>query len=409
MVGILRKTGAGYLHVRLVGTSPERFLNLCRNRNIFIWNISCKENQYEFCIGIDDYKALRPVVRKTKTMPYIKEKIGLPFFLSHWLQRKGFVGGLFLFVGLICLLSQMLWSVEITGVYTHTKPELLKFLNKNQIQIGMRMNKIRCTALEETIRKSYDDIGWVSAQIDGSKLVIQIKETNMPVVYQQETIPVHLVASKDGVIASVITRSGVPLVKAGTEVKEGDILISGVVDILGDGDLLLRREPVVADGDIMLETTYDYYDEKNLNYIGKEYTGRIKRRVVLEVFGKRMELLFPINFWQNFEKSDEIVENHDFSRGLIQEITQREYFEVGMVYSKEEVKDTLLKKFIRYSEKIGEKGVIIKKNNVKIRESGQKIITSGTLIVQEPVTTHRKILDSEWRSIPEDEHSGNDN
>ena len=28
----------GYVHVKLTGYAPERFLNLCGNRNILIWN-----------------------------------------------------------------------------------------------------------------------------------------------------------------------------------------------------------------------------------------------------------------------------------------------------------------------------------------------------------------------------------
>ena len=30
----------GYVHVKLTGYAPERFLNLCGNRNILIWNFA---------------------------------------------------------------------------------------------------------------------------------------------------------------------------------------------------------------------------------------------------------------------------------------------------------------------------------------------------------------------------------
>ena len=34
----------GYVHVKLTGYAPERFLNLCGNRNILIWNLKPCEN-----------------------------------------------------------------------------------------------------------------------------------------------------------------------------------------------------------------------------------------------------------------------------------------------------------------------------------------------------------------------------
>ena len=41
-----------------------------------------------------------------------------------------------------------------------------------------------------------------------------------------------LAAPKDGMVVSIVTRSGVPLVSAGMEVKKGDILVEGGVPIL---------------------------------------------------------------------------------------------------------------------------------------------------------------------------------
>ena len=43
--------------------------------------------------------------------------------------------------------------------------------------------------------------------------------------------PVDIVADRDCIITDMITRKGVPMVKEGSQVKEGDILVSGQVPV----------------------------------------------------------------------------------------------------------------------------------------------------------------------------------
>ena len=48
----LLKYIGGYLEVGLSGYAPERFLNLCGNHNILIWNLRKEEDVYRFFISI---------------------------------------------------------------------------------------------------------------------------------------------------------------------------------------------------------------------------------------------------------------------------------------------------------------------------------------------------------------------
>ncbi len=399
----------GYLLVELKGSSPERFLNLCRMRELYTWDINCDKNQYKFYMNIKDFKELKPIARKTKTMPKIKRRIGLPFYVSKTKTRVGFVAGFICFLCLILFMSKLIWSIEVKGQYTHTKEELMKYMNQNGIHQLILSKNVNCLALEESIRKEYEDIGWVSAQIDGTKLIVRIKETNMPKLYVQQTTPVHIVADRDGTIVSIVTRKGTPLVKSGDEVKAGDILISGVVDIIGDNQILLRKDPVVADGDIMLNTKYEYQCKKSLKYKGKDYTGKIAKEVRISVKDKELILNTPEIFTKNWKNKSELVEIKQTLFGSIDLVTRREYVEIQKMYSIEDTKAYLTVKLKKYIQKITEKGVIIHQINVKINRIGTNMVASGTLTVSQPVTTYRKILDSEWRNTENNEHSGNDN
>ncbi len=57
-----------------------------------------------------------------------------------------------------------------------TDEALTEFLKTKEVSPGMRKKKVDCPGIVKAIRKEYNDIVWVSASIDGSRLKIQIKE-----------------------------------------------------------------------------------------------------------------------------------------------------------------------------------------------------------------------------------------
>ena len=392
----------GYLLVVIKSYSPERFLNLCRNRNILIWNLRKTEAGYEFNISLKGYLELRPIVRKTKTLPIIKKRYGLPFYLHKYKKRKVFFVGILIAGLLIYYMSLFIWDVEISGQYTHTEEAMIKFLNNTGVYAGVMKKEVNCQEIEETIRKQYTDIGWVSAEIRGTRLLIKITETNMPKPHVQQTEPCHIVADKDGIIRSIITRTGVPKVKIGDVVKKGDILVSGVVEIYGDDQSVIKRNPVIADADIIIKSFYEYKNEFPLAYDDKVYTQNIKKYYSLNLFGFDMYFLNPFKDYSDYEKYDHIVSasnlklNKNFYLPVIwSKIENKEYQLVSKVYSEEEALKKAQDELNLYISKLEECDVMILENQVVYTITDEKMIAEGKLIVEEPIRETRPVSEEE--------------
>ena len=71
----------------------------------------------------------------------------------------------------------------------------------------------------------FPELAWVGINTKGTKVDIEVVEKVMPIVEEMNSY--DLIASKDGVITECIVFQGVPMVKVGDIVKEGDLLIKG--------------------------------------------------------------------------------------------------------------------------------------------------------------------------------------
>lgn len=406
----------GYLIVFVGECSVERFINLCRKKNIFLWKLHKTEKGYEWNITVKEYKQLAPIIRKTKIFPKVKKRIGLPFFLYRYRKRKVFFFSILFCIGLVYYLSLFIWEITVEGQSAHTKEEIVKYLSSIDVYCGSKKNQLSCQDMEEKIRLQYTDIGWVSAEIKGTQLNIRLVETNMPVPKETVEEASHLVASHDGTISSIVTRKGTPFVKKGDTVKKGDILISGVLDIVGDNDVIIEKKSIVAEGDIYLKTRYTYKDALNKVYEKKVYTGQQKKNYGIGIFQKNFFIYNPFNPLKQDTKYDIIFNdvtlrvNESFALPIsLYEKVFRAYKEETSTYTKQEAKNILTERFHSYLSKLEGKGVIIKEKKVFLRQDTKQWSVEGYVSVEEPVTEYRKVEESEWRDYNLDELGGENN
>ena len=104
--------------------------------------------------------------------------------------------------------------------------------------------------LQQLYGKNFPEITWVSARIEGTRLILNIQEGIIPQKTNSNTSPCNLLADKDGVITDMIVRRGIPVKKPGSVAKKGELLVSGELHIMNDSQEVLRKEYVHADADI---------------------------------------------------------------------------------------------------------------------------------------------------------------
>lgn len=374
MIEIIRYL-KGYLAIRVCGFSPERFMNLCSHHGIFLWDVENHGDCYTMKISLSGFYKLKGITRKTGTRVAITGRYGLPFLSTRMWKRRifilGLVGSMIFWVGM----SRFIWAVEVEGNYFVTTDVFQDFLEKGGVRPGMKKNEVEIEALEKAIRAEFDIITWTSARIDGTRLLIQVKENDLIQTGEKEPddpdgTGMDLVAEKEGEVISIVTRSGVPKVTAGTSVAAGDILVEGGVPILNEDGTIRRYDYCRADADILLRCVYDLKEELAEKYEQKVYTGKEKKRSFVMLGAKKLQL--P-GAEKGFEEWDVVEEKTQlrlfgnyylpvyFGHDLV-----REYVTQERVYTKEQVKQLFEERIQKFIESLQEKGVQIIEKNVTI-------------------------------------------
>ncbi len=391
----------GYLRVRVWGFSPERFMNLCSNKGILLWDIVREGDVYYMNITLKGFWEIRPIAKKTGARVAILERYGLPFFLPRLLKRKMFVLGLVLAVVFWTVSSFFIWDINLNGNYQITDDVFQNFLKENQVRIGMRRDELDIQELEKQIRRQFPQITWASARLDGTKLLIDIKENDAPIATREHAVDEKhsmggaqdapgrdLVAEYNGRVVSIIVRSGVPKVAIGDTVEKGTVMVEGKVPVYNEDATVREYYYVDADADIVLEHASEFTASLPFDHTEKRYTGREKSSHYIKLGDRSWAL--PKN--RPFLVYDSVIKE---SRPLMLErlsvpafwgtVTYREYQNVEYKYTAEEAKDHLNQKLMDFLTDLEEKGVQIIEKDVKIETGNDAWVLKGQFLVQEPV------------------------
>lgn len=388
----------GYLLIRITGYSAERFLNACSHRGIRLWNLRPVDNSYEMNITIQGFRQIRQVARRTGTKVVIVRRVGLPFFLHRYRKRKLFFAGIAVCILMLLGLSRFIWNIDIRGNLTRTDETLLAFLETQDVKNGMKISDVDCERIVKDIRKEYNDIIWVSASIEGTKLIIQVKENEDSIPVNEEEASgeaTDIVADQDCVITSIITRKGVPQVQEGAEVKAGDILVSGQVPISNDAKETVGYRQQESDADILGRTTISYKDSQPLTYYEKKETYQYDmHEYYVKIGGYRLSVGKITNKnYENFElishEKQVMILDNLYLPIILGIRTVSPYDPIEKSYTKDEIQKSLSTRFLRYCEDLDKKGVEIIQNDVKIYTGSEEAQARGTLIVVMPVGTEK--------------------
>lgn len=241
------------------------------------------------------------------------------------------------------------------------------------------LDKIR----EKILDKYPDKLDWMEFDVDGMILNVRIEERIITDTSKEDKV-CNLVASKAGIINNIMVENGEVLVNINDYVKEGDILVTGIINYNEE-----IKRTTCASGEVYATTWYTVDVKIPFEYSEYTETGKKKYNVVWENnLNKHQILRSRFVTYNSYLKN--ILKIFDFNLYIE---TEMETKKVTKTYTEEEALEVGINKAIENVEiKLGEKDKIIDKKVLK------KVVNNSTMdievfvIVSELISAQEEIV-----------------
>ena len=381
----------GFLKISVKGYYIERFINICKNNKITIWNLKRKDNiELNLNVRIKEFKEICKIARKTGCKVKIKNKKGIPFLLHRYKKRKIFFILLILLALIIGLSSCFVWNVEIKEENGYELENIREDIEKAGLKVGIFKGKINTKEIINKIRLERKDVAWMGIELKGTNAIVKlVKSDEKPDIINEDEY-CNIISDKEGIITKISVQNGTANVKVGDTVKKGDILVNGWMEGKFTG---IRYVHSLAE----IEAKVWYTESIKIPYKVTEtrYTGNEE-----EKYGIKFNN-FQINFTKKYSKfkiydtietENKIKLFSDFYLPIsIVKTTYKEQEKIEKTYSVEEAKNIGIKQLEeKLDEKIENKDNIVNKN-INTYEQADGVLVYVTYEVLENIGTNEKI------------------
>lgn len=326
------------LIIEVTGKNIVRFIKRLNTNNIEILNVnSIKKEKAVIEILKKDYEKIEEI--KTIYSIIIIEEKGFVLFKKKLLKNKYLILFLFLTIVFVFIVSNIIFTIEVVTNDSALEEYIIKQLNNYDIdeyKFFKSYDELQVIK-EQIIADNSDLIEWLEIERVGIKYVVKL---NLRVLNEEviESPVRNLVASKDGVIKSVVAVNGQILKNINDYVKKGDIIVSGDIYFLEE-----IKETISAEGTVYAETWYNVEVTYPLVYYEEYKTGNQKTVFNFDFLNFSFDL-FNFNNYDDYESiKSSLLKNDLIPLSLNKEIREEKVIINQELTADEAVEAAILK------------------------------------------------------------------
>ena len=382
----------GYIRISIEGYYIERFINICGNEKITIWNLKRNKNvKLELNIGIKDLKKVAKIAKQTKCKIKIIKKKGLPFLFNRYRKRKLFFVFLLVIIIGLGISSNFVWNIQIVEEDKERIENLYQDVVESGLEIGKMKSKINTKDIINKVRLKRSDIAWMGIELKGTNAIVKVvKATAKPEIVDDNEY-CNIVSDKQGIIKKINAQNGTIAVKVGETVNVGTTLINGWMEGKYTG---IRY--VHAKGEIQAKVWHTKNKKILYNATEKTETGNIENKYQININNFEINLSKRLSKFKIYDTI--VLENKfkifsDFYLPIsLVKITNKEIKEEQKNYNAEQAKDLGIEQLQKeLDNEIEDKSKVVNKIiNTYEKEDGIEVYV--TYEVLEDIGTNEKIV-----------------
>lgn len=286
----------GSVALEVTGDFPERFLNLCAQRQVAFWAVEWPDSHtLRLTVAWPDRRGLEELAQRTGCVISEGKRRGAPPFLLRFRKRYAFLVGLTLAILTVCFLSRFVLVIQVEGNERLPTQTILAALQRQGLRPGVYGPSLATRDIATGTLLEVKELSWVTVNLYGIRAQVIVREVVESPEVVDETVHGDIVARAAGIVTNIEPWAGDAAVKEGDTVLPGDVLIRGSVqmDPPEYSEFSPRWMTVRAKGKVEGRTWRTLSAAIPLTAPVKRHTGERQNFWSLNILGKR------VNFFQN--------------------------------------------------------------------------------------------------------------
>lgn len=212
--------------IQVEGVNLPRFAARAGEMGAALTQVRLSGKRMTALVRQGDVQRLREMAEKGGWRFSVGARQGLGRTVARIREHLALLSALVLGIGVLLGASRMMWrvSVENAGVYAADLPAYLQALG---ISPPMAKRRVNLGELRDLLEWRYPETAWVECGWRGMTLVIRVCDGVPAGQALTEAGAGDVVAARDGIVRSIRTKAGTPLVQVGDFVRKGQTLIRG--------------------------------------------------------------------------------------------------------------------------------------------------------------------------------------
>lgn len=274
----------GQVLVHIESGCPERVVNLCAGAEVPFWDVRWL-SPVELTLRTTrrGLAQVRQAARQVGAAATVRREQGAPLLARRLRRRYVLLAGLLLTVLLVLEGNFTIWDFRVSGNETVPDEVILRALEDYGITIGTRSLDIDQKDMRNHVLLELKDVVWLAVNVKGCVAQVQVVERVRGQAVVEDRLT-NVVARCPGLVTRVEALGGQAMVLPGATVTQGQLLISGAVD-LDNGGLRWQR----GMGRVWARTWYELTAQVPLAVSEKGAPVSSRTRYALDIGKKRIK------------------------------------------------------------------------------------------------------------------------
>ncbi len=215
----------GWYEFKAEGLSLERLLNQCVQQGIQLRGVKkASARAITGRVEASDLAKLQEMAESRGWRLTVVRPRGMVRLSRLAKQRALLTAGVLAFMAICWAAISCVWFIDVRGAGPYTG-EVERILREHDAGVGRFSFMIDTDGIRSDMERQLTGLAWVGVHTSGVRLTVTCVQAQL--AKSASSVPGDLVATRDGVIATITVTAGTPKVKAGDVVKRGQLLVRG--------------------------------------------------------------------------------------------------------------------------------------------------------------------------------------